>query len=133
MMTDMKKALRFGLVLALCPVSAFAQIHTKQVLTGYKCMMLAKQWAGEGPTPPPVPVYDGPSAGAKQIGIAGGTVIVPTLAQSIDGRVSMVRINGEKAWIDATQIVPWASKADPSATCRPVILANGRYGTDGGR
>ena len=89
-MTDMMKALRFGLVLALCPVSAFAQTHTKQVLTGYKCMMLAKQWAGEGPAPPPVPVYDGPSAGAKQIGIAGGTVIIPTLAQSINGRVSMV-------------------------------------------
>ena len=125
---------RFGIRLALllCPIAASAQVHTKQVLVGYKCMMLAQQWSGEGPTPPPVPIYDGPKAGAQQIGIAGGTVIVPVTAQPLDGRVSMVRTNGERAWIEASQIVPWRAKADPSATCRPVILSNGRYGTDGG-
>jgi hypothetical protein len=47
---------RFGIRLALllCPIAASAQVHTKQVLVGYKCMMLAQQWSGEGPTPPPV-------------------------------------------------------------------------------
>jgi hypothetical protein len=129
---DMQKMLHVGLALGLVPFVAFAQTPTKQVLSGYKCMMLAKQWSGEGPVPPPVPVYDAPGGGAHQVGVAGGTVIVPRSAQPTDGRLPMVRINGEKAWIDATQVVPWASKADPSASCRPVILPNGRYGTDGG-
>ena len=131
-MINIRMSLYMGVALTLCPFVAFAQGTTKQVLTGYKCMMLAKQYTGDGPTPPPVPVYDGPSSGARQIGVAGGTVIVPALAQPVDGRVTMVRINGEKAWIDASQIVAWHAKADPSATCRPVILPNGRYGTDGG-
>ena len=129
----MTKYLRIGLALALCPAAALAQGHTKQVLVGYKCMMLSRQWTGEGPTPPPVPVYDGPSSGAQQIGVAGGTVIVPVSAQPVDGRLPMVRINGQQAWIEGSQLVPWRAKADPSATCRPVILANGRYGTDSGR
>lgn len=129
-MTNKRMYVKLGILLGLCPLSAFAQVHTKQVLTGYKCMMLAKQWTGEGPVPSPVPVYDAPSPAARQIGVAGGTVIVPISAQPIDGRVPMVRINGQKAWIDSAQIVPWSSKAEPSATCRPVILSNGRYGTD---
>ncbi len=131
-MINIQKLLQLIVALSLFPVVALAQIPAKQVLSGYKCMMLAKQWNGEGPVPPPGPVYDAPGGGAHQVGVAGGTVIVPKSAQPMDGRLPMVRINGERAWIDATQVVPWTSKADPTASCRPVILPNGRYGTDGG-
>ena len=48
-----------SLVVLAVPGVALAQVHPKQVLTGYKCMMLARQWDGEGPMPPPVPVYSG--------------------------------------------------------------------------
>ena len=132
-MINLRKSLYLGLTLTLCPLVASAQSGPKQVLVGYKCMMLAKQYIGDGPIPPPVPVFDGSSAAARKIGVAGGTVIVPVLAEPVDGRVPMVRINGEKAWIDASQLVSWHAKADPSAACRPVILPNGRYGTDSGR
>ena len=70
-MTNKRMYVKLGILLGLCPLSAFAQVHTKQVLTGYKCMMLAKQWTGEGPVPSPVPVYDAPSPAARQIGVAG--------------------------------------------------------------
>jgi hypothetical protein len=123
--------LAIGLAAMLCPATSFAQVHTKQVLVGYKCMMLAQQWDGEGPVPPPVPVYDRPDVSAQQVGIAGGTVIVPVAAKPVDGRMSMVFPNGRNVWIDASKIVPWHAKADPSAVCRPVLLSNGRYGTDG--
>lgn len=125
---------QIGAMLALtpCPALACAEVHTKQVLAGYKCMMLAQQWDGEGPMPPPVPVYSGPEAGSARVGIAGGTVIVPASEKPVGGRISMVFPNGRKVWIDASQIVPWHAKADPTATCRPVLLSNGRYGTDGG-
>jgi hypothetical protein len=128
----MNARLGIGFALMLLPATALAQVHTKQVLVGYKCMMLAQQWSGEGPMPPPVPVYGGPDAGAQQVGIAGGTVIVPVSTQPVDGRVSMIFPNGRKVWIEASENVPWHAKADPSATCRPVLLSNGRYGTDGG-
>ena len=121
-----------SLVVLAVPGVALAQVHPKQVLTGYKCMMLARQWDGEGPMPPPVPVYSGPDHAAQRVGIAGGTVIVPASASAMDGRTSMIFANGHQVWIDTSQIVPWHAKADPAATCRPVILANGRYGTDAG-
>jgi hypothetical protein len=126
------RRLAIGFSLMLCTGPAFAQVHTEQVLVGYKCMMLAQQWSGDGPMPPPVPVYDGPDAGAQQVGIAGGTVIVPVSAQPVAGRLPIVFPNGRNVWIDRSAVVPWHAKADPSATCRPVRLSNGRYGTDGG-
>jgi len=129
---SMKPRIGVGLALMLCPALAVAEVHTKQVLVGYKCMMLAQQWDGEGPVPPPVPVYNGPGPGSAQVGIAGGTVIVPVSGAPVGGRISMVFPDGRKVWIDASQIVPCRAKADPTAACRPVLLSNGRYGTDGG-
>jgi len=124
--------LAIGFSLMLWPVVASAQVHTVQVLVGYKCMMLAQHWSGEGPTPQPVPVFDGPGPGAQPVGIAGGTVIVAASAQPVGGRLPAVFPDGRKVWIDASKVVPWHAKADPSASCRPVYLSNGRYGTDGG-
>ncbi len=132
-MVTRKVNLLAGLALILSCGSAFAQVYTKQVLMGYKCMMLAQQWGGQGPVPPPVPVYSGPHPNAEQVGIAGGTVIVPSTGEPNDGRMEMLFPNGRKVWIDVANIVPWHSKADPTSMCRPVLLSNGRYGTDGGR
>jgi hypothetical protein len=132
-MTLRKLVATLSVVVAVASGAAMAQGHAKQVLTGYKCMMLAKQWDGEGSVPPPVPVYSGPERAAQKVGVAGGTVIVPMSASQVDGRTSMIFPDGRRVWIDSSQIVPWHAKADPAAVCRPVLLPHGRYGTDGGR
>ena len=127
-----KLYIALGTALLVAPTVSLAQVHTKQVLAGYQCMMLAHQWDGEGPMPPPVPVYNGPDQTAEKVGIAGGTVIVPVSARPVGGRTSMIFPDGRQVWIDTAEIIPWHAKAEPAAKCRPVLLSNGRYGTDGG-
>lgn len=110
---------------------AFAQApRASQPLPGYQCMSLAKLWDGVGPKPPPVSVYSGPEHTATAVGIAGGTVIVPSPLRPVNGRSMMIFPDGRQVWINVSDIAPWRAAADPNATCRPVLLPNGRYGFD---
>lgn len=112
---------------------AFAQGATAvKPLEGYQCMSLAKLWDGQGPEPAPVLVFSGPEAGAASVGAAGGTVIVPSPIRPVNGRSLMIYSNGRQVWINMSDITAFHAKANPKATCRPVLLSNGRYGFDSG-
>jgi len=122
-----------GLFLALVLVLGVSharaeQVRTVKKLPGYQCMVLAKQWNGEGPMPLPVYVYAGPQANAAQIGVAGGSVIVPDPVRPTDGRTQMIFADGRTVWIAIDAIAPWHAVSNPSARCSPVLLSNGRYG-----
>ena len=103
-------------------------VHTVKTLPGYQCMVLAKQWNGEGPMPLPVYVYAGPQSSAAQIGVAGGSIIVRDPVHSMDGRTQMIFADGRTVWIATDAIAPWHAVSNPSARCSPVLLSNGRYG-----
>jgi hypothetical protein len=115
-------------VLAGVVAPAITAAQPTKALSGYQCMSLAKLWDGEGPQPPPVPVFTGPGASAQQAGIAGGTIIVAFPLQVVDGRTKMLFADGRTVWIGASNIVPFHVVSNPHATCTPVLLANGRYG-----
>ena len=122
-----------GLLLALALVSGAFQAQAEQVQTvktlpGYQCMVLAKQWDGEGPMPPPVYAYAGPQSNAAQIGVAGGSIIVPDPVHSTGGRTQMIFADGRTVWISTDAIAPWHAVSNPNARCSPVLLSNGRYG-----
>ena len=119
--------LAFLLVLGIGHARAEA-VHTFKMLPGYQCMVLAKQWNGEGPMPPPVHVYAGPQSNAAQIGVAGGSIIVPNPIHPTDGRTQMIFADGRTVWIAVDAISPWHALSNPSARCSPVVLSNGRYG-----
>jgi hypothetical protein len=95
----------------------------------YQCMGLKSVWNGEGPMPPPVLEYTGPSSTANSAGIASATLIVDNPVQVINGRVRVIRPNGEVVWIDRSQITPWHVVSNPNAVCSVVALPNGTLQT----
>ena len=110
----------------------FKPVTVVRTLPGYRCMALASTYGAQGTYAPPAPVYAGPQASAVQIGTGAGTIIASASEQPTNGRLEIVRPNGQKAWMDVNQLTVWHSLSDPSAVCRPVLLSNGRYGTDAG-
>lgn len=89
-------------------------------------MLLAASLADPRGAEPPL-VYAGPNGGIP-IGVAAGIVAIPQPFEAINGRVPVLRPDGQTAWIDRNLLVPYRSLTNPHATCRPVRLANGRYG-----
>jgi len=98
-------------------------------LPGWKCMLPAAVFGPNGINAPPLPVYENTALGSREVGLSGGTIIVPEQARPTNGRIPMIRIDGSRAWIQADLLVPWRSLNNPKAACRPVVLSNGRYGT----
>ncbi len=118
-------------VAILACVSGMARadaIHAVKTLPGYQCMVLAKLWDGEGPQPPPVHVFAGSRPDAPEVGIAGGSIIVPSPEHTVDGRTEMLFADGRTVWIGTSDIAPFHVVSNPHATCTPVLLSNGRYG-----
>ena len=116
----------------LSSVTSFAQgVHAVKRLDGYQCMSLAHLWDGVGPQPAPVHVYDSPAPTAAAVGFAAGTVLVTNPARAAGGRLQMLWPNGRTVWIASSEVVPFHVVSDPNATCTPVLLSNGRYGTTG--
>ena len=107
--------------------NALAQ-STKQ-LPQFQCMSLAKLWSGAGPMPPPVAEFATPQAGAPSVGTAMSTVVVDRPVAEQNGRVRVVRPNGQVAWINHGDVSAWHVVSNPNATCSVVQLANGRIGT----
>ena len=95
-----------------------------------QCMALAAEFGAQGSYAPPAPEYAGPEAGARQIGNSAGTILVRDPMRIVDGRTEVLRPNGQNAWIEARLLTQWHALSAPSATCRAVLLSNGRYGFD---
>jgi hypothetical protein len=128
----MKKFIASLAIITCSAAGAHAQgIHAVKTLDGYQCMSLAKLWDGVGPQPTPVHVYDSASPAAAEVGFAAATVIAPSPLKVEDGRIPIVWPNGRTVWINKSDAAPWHVVSDPNATCRPVLLSNGRYGFDG--
>ena len=108
-------------------------IHAVRTLDGYQCMSLAKLWNGVGPQPAPVHVYASANPQSAVVGFAAASVIAPAPLKVVNGRIPMLWPNGKTVWINRKDVAPWHVVSDPSATCRPVLLSNGRYGFDGRR
>ena len=122
-MWPIKNLLR-ALILIAVPF-ATAQAQQSNAMSSYKCMGLKNVWNGEGSMPPPVLEYAGPSAGAASAGIASAILIVDNPLKITDGRVRVIRPNGEVVWIDRSQITPWHVVSNPSAVCSVSVLPNG--------
>ena len=129
MRTPRRLSLMVATMLLAVAVRASADdVHTVRTLPGYQCMVLAKQWDGQGAMPPPIHVYNGPEMNAVAVGVAGGSVIVPQPLHPVDGRSQMIFADGRKVWIPIAAISPWHAASNAHATCSPVLLSNGRYG-----
>ena len=122
-MSPIKSFLRSLILIAVPFATAHAQQSNES--PSYKCMGLKNVWNGEGPMPPPVLEYAGPSAGAASAGIASAILIVDNPLKITDGRVRVIRPNGEVVWIDRSQITPWHVVSNPSAVCSVSVLPNG--------
>ncbi|MEO8713923.1 MAG: hypothetical protein ABI369_02815 [Acetobacteraceae bacterium] len=94
-----------------------------------QCMSLAHLWNGEGPMPPPVAEYADPSSEAPAIGTAMATVVADKPIYVRNGRVRVVRPDGQVAWINRQDVTTWHVVSNPKARCSVVRLANGRIGT----
>lgn len=116
--------------LAMVAPSTKADGIAVEKLDGYQCMSLAKLWDGQGPQPPPTKVYGSPDAKAA-VGFAANTVIVRIPVSAVNGRIPMLWPDGKTVWIDEDDVVRWHVVSDANAHCTPVLLSNGRYGTDG--
>ena len=57
------------------------------------------------------------------------TVVVDRPVAEQNGRVRVVRPNGQVAWINRGDIVPWHVVSNPNAKCSVVQRANGSVGT----
>ena len=126
------------LVAALAPLAcltattagaqAYVPVHAVQDLPGWQCMALASSYGPNGISAPPAPVFAGPEANAPRVGNGAGVIIVPAQLRPENGRTVMIWPNGRKVWIDVSQLTPWHALSDPSASCRPALMSNGRYG-----
>ena len=103
-------------------VTLAAGLTAVQPLPGYACMMLQPPNAAS-------PVLQAPSASAPRLGTASATMIVTSPAQTMNGYVKVLHLDGRVGWLDASKLRPWRSASDPSATCTPSIMSDGRPGT----
>jgi hypothetical protein len=112
-------------------ISPFASAYSQQstAVPQYQCMGLKALWNGEGPMPPPVDEYTGPTPAATPAGIASATLIVDDPLTVIDGRVRVIRPNGQLVWIDRSEITPWHVVSNPNAVCSVIMLPNGTLQT----
>ena len=126
------KRLLVGAAAMFMASAAYAQsykpVEVVRTLPGWQCMALASAYGPQGTNAPPAPVFEGPEPGAAQIGTGAGVIIAPTNIRPTNGRTIIIRPNGEKAWIDVSQLTQWRSLSDPKAVCQPALLSNGRYG-----
>lgn len=115
-----------GLILAaalLAPAAALATgLTAVQPIPGYVCMALQPPDAAS-------PVLQSPSASAPRLGIASATMIVASPPQTMNGYAKVLHLDGRPGWVDASKLRPWRSASDPSATCTPSIMSDGRPGT----
>jgi hypothetical protein len=126
-----KTTLQFACALTM--ITAFARAESVTVVRhfdGYACMSLdpASEAATSQSKLPPL--FAEPSASSQQVGFPTGIVLVRTPRHEVNGFVEMLRMNGQKGWINAQNLRVWHSPNGSAAKCQPAVLSNGRIGTD---
>lgn len=121
------------LILSLVAVGvpAFAQAPVKRI-PGYECMMLNITEQQSMDPAFHVTLRSSPSSSAPEAGWAGSIVIVREPPVSQNGFLSVLKPNGQRAWILADMVKAYHPVADPTAKCMPEVLPNGRIGTGPG-
>ncbi|MGI4802253.1 MAG: hypothetical protein ACRYG8_51105 [Janthinobacterium lividum] len=105
-----------------------AGLHAVRPLNGYICKMLnITEQQALSPTPV-VRLKTGPSPTAADAGWAPLTVAVAQSVSPENGYVQVMTLGGKTAWIAGDKVAEWHSKGDPSGTCTPAIMSNGRVG-----
>jgi len=123
---------RLGYVAALGLVltgSAHALTAVRPI-DGYVCMNL--KWSGKEEDlwneSMLAPVYAEPSPSAQKIGKVGSTAIVASPIHIERGFAEILHLNGKKGWVKADLLVAYPESSDPSKTCVPSYMSNGRIG-----
>lgn len=110
------------LAIVLVAGNAHAQgIQAVQPIPGFQCLAVAN------PDVPP-PVLQSPSATAPHVGMASAVIIAAQPVQGMNGYVKVMHLDGRQGWIEAGQLRPWHSVANPTATCTPAIMSDGKPG-----
>lgn len=116
----------FGLIL----VSSAHALTAVRPIDGYVCMNL--KWSGkeedlwdESKLPA---VYSDSSASSQKIGNVGAIAIVASPMRVQNGFAEILHLNGKKGWVEADLLVPYPKATDPSKTCVPSYMSNGRIG-----
>ena len=129
------KAIRTTLACVFVWAAGSGLAHAEAVtvvrhLSGYACMSLdpASEAATDQSKLPPV--FAEPSASGQRIGFPAGIVLIKAPLHEVSGFVEMIRMNGQKGWINAQNLRAWHSPNGSAAKCEPAVLSNGRIGTD---
>ena len=93
-------------------------------LAGYVCMELSTQSAPGIE----VPIRSAPSRTASVVALAASVVIVKATPLPDQGFWEVLRLNGERGWIEATSVQSWHNRNAPGAKCVPSMMSNGRPG-----
>ena len=111
---------------AILPASA--QSPNATPMAGWACRMLNLTEAQSMDFNIHVPVRAEPTETSPPVGFASATIAVRTPLKSVNGFVEAMFPTGRPVWIAADMIKPWHAAANPSATCVPVMKANGKPG-----
>lgn len=105
-----------------------AQAEGSTPMNGWTCQMLNLTEAQAMDFSIHIPVRAEPSDTAATVGYASATVAVKRPVRPVNGYVQAMFPTGRPVWIAANKIKPWHAKANPAATCIPVIKSNGKPG-----
>jgi len=99
-------------------------------IEGYVCMNL--KWSGKQEDlwdeSKLDPVYAAPSASAQKVGTVGSTTIVAFPSRVENGFAEILRLNGQKGWVQADRLLPYKVPGKPNAKCVPSIMSDGHIG-----
>ncbi|NHN90210.1 MULTISPECIES: hypothetical protein [Acetobacter] len=107
-----------------------AGLHPVKPLPGYTCMMLNLSESQMMDFQHPLMFKAGPSDDAANVAPASGQVAIKTGAEPTDGYLPTINFAFKPVWIEAKYVAPYHAKADPAATCVPVIMSDGKLGFD---
>lgn len=115
---------------AVALVSAAEAQTAPRDLQGYQCMALNLTEQQMMDPSIHVPIRSAPSQTAPITGNAIATVIAYSPAQTDDGFLKVLQLNGRTGWVEARYLKPWTNPGGNGQRCYPAILATGRIGFD---
>ena len=109
---------------------AFSQtLSAVRAEPGLKCMSLDAEALAATRQQDLPPVLSAPEPNAQRIGYPGSIVFVTVPLQERNGYVAMVRLNGQRGWMEASHLKPWHPPNGGNAQCTPLLMSNGLLGT----
>lgn len=130
-MTSLYKALGAAIVFSLNTQAAGA-FEPVRPIEGYKCFRVNVPEEKRFDPKASPPVFEAPTEGSRQIGLAASTVFVKWPLDDVDGFVEIIwGQKGVKAWIRKNILRPWhivPNTAGPAGECVPTLMSNGYIG-----